>query len=202
MADRPTDVTAVAFYGVDALSHLAWHFMQPEHFPGHRVAREDIERYAELIPRYYEFVDGLVGELVAAAGPQATVVVFSDHGFGPTGNLPWSGGHGRITPGAPLAPDGLLVLAGPRIRPGTLERAHVLDLCPTLLALSGLPVARDMPGRVLVEAIDPEFLRASPLQSIATYEVGPPERVVEEWIADPAGDRDTLERLRKLGYLR
>ena len=144
--ERPTDVTAVAFYGVDTVSHLAWHFTQPERFPSVAIDPADIEKYGGLIDNYYVYIDRLLGELLAAAPDDVTVIVFSDHGFGPTGQLPWSGGHGRITPGAPIAPDGILILAGPSIRPEVrLERPHVLDLAPMLLYLQGFPLSKEMP---------------------------------------------------------
>jgi hypothetical protein len=202
MAERPTDVTAVAFYGVDAMSHLAWHFMEPELYPDYSIDPESVRLLGPLIENYYAFVDGLLGELIEAAGPETTVVVFSDHGFGPTGRLPWSGGHGRITPGAPLAPDGVLALAGPAVRAGAVpERAHVLDLLPTLLYLQGLAVAGDMPGRVLDEVLAEEFRARVPLRRTPTYEREGDFRGVEPLAADPEVDRDTIDKLRKLGYL-
>ncbi|MCP3858085.1 MAG: hypothetical protein GY704_00390, partial [Phycisphaeraceae bacterium] len=95
-------------------------------------------------------MDDYLGELLDVAGEGTTVIVVSDHGFGPTGNLPWSGGHGRLTPGAPIAPPGILVLSGPGIAAGPrrLERAHVLDVAPTLLHLLGIPAGEDMIGQV------------------------------------------------------
>ena len=202
LRERPTDVTAVAFYGIDTVSHLAWHFMAPESFPGVQVDERDISRFGKLIDHYYEFVDELLGELLEAVPDETTVIVISDHGFGPTGRLPWSGGHGRITPGAPIAPDGVLIMAGPSIRSGVrLECAHVLDLAPTLLYLQGLPLAGDMPGGVFGESIREEFAAAVPLRQIPTYEIAPLRRAGEALLADPEGDAATRERLCALGYL-
>ena len=69
-------------------------------------------------------------ELLDAAGAGTTVMVVSDHGFGATGRLPWSGGHGRLTRGAPIAPPGVLILSGPGIAGGGVElsRAQVVDM--------------------------------------------------------------------------
>jgi hypothetical protein len=202
MAERPTDVTAVAFYGIDTVSHLAWHFMEPQAFPDARIAADDIRRFGPLIDRYYEFVDGMLGELLDAAGEGLNVIAFSDHGFGPTGQLPWSGGHGTITPGAPLAPDGILILAGPAFRAGAhLDRPHVLDLAPTVLYLRGLPLAADMEGGVHLDVFREEFREDVPLREIATYETGPRERPAGAPDARPELDAATIERLRALGYL-
>ena len=76
------------------------------------------------------------------------------------------------------APDGFLLAVGDGIRPGAMiETASVLDLCPTILYLSGLPVARDMEGRVLTEILDDDYARAHPVTFIPSYEslaVAPP----------------------------
>ena len=77
------------------------------------------------------------------------------------------GGAGRRRPGSaartPDAPDGFLLAVGDGIRPGaTLERASVLDVAPTILYLMGLPVARDMEGRVLTEIVDERLRPRAP----------------------------------------
>jgi len=202
MRERPTDVTAVGFYGVDTVSHLAWHYMEPDAFPGFAIDPGEIERFGKLIDRYYEFMDEQLGRLVEAAGEEATVVVFSDHGFGPSGRLPWSGGHGRLTPGAPIAPDGILILDGPPLRSGVrLGRPHVLDLAPTLLYLQGFPLAADMPGGVFLESLTEAFVEAVPLRQIPTYEIGPRARPEGAPAADPEMDAAARARLCALGYI-
>jgi predicted AlkP superfamily phosphohydrolase/phosphomutase len=201
---RPTDVTAVGFYGVDVTSHLAWHFSQPERYPELGLTEEAIEKFGGVIDRYYEFVDEMLGRLLKGVGPETNVLVFSDHGFGPTGSelMPWSGGHGKLTPGAPIAPDGILILAGPSIERGVrLERPHVLDLAPMILHLQGLPVARDMPGGVFTEAFNDEFRAAVPIRQVATYEVGPRQRADGAPKVDPELDADMIQKLKALGYI-
>jgi predicted AlkP superfamily phosphohydrolase/phosphomutase len=202
---RPTDVTAVAFYGVDVVSHLAWHFMEPERFPGWSIDEKEIDRYGGLIDRYYELIDAMLGELLAAVREGTDVVVFSDHGFGPAGSdgrPPWSGGHGRLTPGAPIAPDGVLILAGPSIRAGVrLERPHVLDVAPTVLYLQGLPLAADMPGGVFAESIRESFTSTVSLRQVPTYETGPRQRPEGAPLTDPELDAAARARLCALGYV-
>jgi hypothetical protein len=69
------------------------------------------------------------------------------------------------------APDGYFLAVGDGIKPGaTLTRGSVLDIAPTVLYLMGLPVARDMEGRVLTEILDDEFARAHPVALIPSYE--------------------------------
>jgi hypothetical protein len=206
MQTRPTDVTAVALYGVDTVSHLAWHYMDPESFPGWSIDPAEIERFGGLIDRYYEYIDELLGKLLEAAGTKSNVIVFSDHGFGPTGatgRLPWSGGHGRLTVGAPIAPPGVLIMAGPSIRSGVrlTPRPHVFDLAPSLLYLRGLPLAADMPGGVFRDSFRESFNEAVPLRQVPTYEIGPRPRPEGAPPADPEIDAAARKRLCALGYV-
>jgi len=79
----------------------------------------------------------------------------------------------------------------------TIKEAHLLDLVPTLLYLSGLPVDERMPGRVLTEAITEEFLRENHLQK-NRYE----KRKVSETFYRPEEEQSEREVLKKLGYLK
>ena len=108
LEEMPVQVWSVYFTGIDTVSHLFWHFAFPEGFPAEAVPAESVARFGDVIARYYEQVDAWLGDLLAAAGEGTTVLVVSDHGFGGTGRVPWSGGHGRLTPGAPIAPRGVL----------------------------------------------------------------------------------------------
>jgi hypothetical protein len=200
-AKRPVDVAAVYFTGIDTVSHLYWHFTFPEEFPRHRIAAEDVARFGGVIPLYYQQIDEYLGDLLAVLGGNPTVIVVSDHGFGGTGDLPWSGGHGRLTPGAPIAPEGVLILSGPGVRGGDreLDRAHVLDVVPTILHLVGLPAAQDMLGRVLLDALLPEG--GVELPRVASYETVGTVRSPSVIRTDVAGDAERLERLRALGYV-
>jgi hypothetical protein len=69
------------------------------------------------------------------------------------------------------APDGFVLAVGDGIRQGaTFRRASVLDIAPTILYLMGLPVARDMEGRVATEILEEEFARSHPVTFIPSYE--------------------------------
>ncbi|HEU5161517.1 MAG TPA: hypothetical protein VFV54_00080 [Thermoanaerobaculia bacterium] len=71
----------------------------------------------------------------------------------------------------PGADDGLLLLVGESVTPRPNPApVRVVDLVPTLLFASGLPIGRDMDGRVLTEAFTDAFLRAHPIQLIQSYE--------------------------------
>ncbi len=90
-------------------------------------------------------------------------------------------------------PEGILLLAGPRVRSGvTLPDARIEDVVPTLLALFGLPVPDDVDGQVLVEAFtSPPDVRYAP---------APPDIRKREALDVEQSD-EVLERLRDLGYI-
>ena len=56
--------------------------------------------------------------------------------------------------------DGTFIASGGPIMRGARFKTQpsIADITPTILALMGLPVGRDMAGRVLEEIINPEFL--------------------------------------------
>jgi hypothetical protein len=89
---------------------------------------------------------------------------------------------------------GILVVRGPRVPPGTRIRgARIRDVTPTLLALFDLPVADDMDGRVL----DALFARPPSPGRVASWDHHLPRF---EAATDGVGD-DVQERLKALGYL-
>jgi arylsulfatase A-like enzyme len=97
--------------------------------------------------------------------------------------------------------DGIVILHGKRVRSGAaIEGMGLLDVVPTLLALAGLPVARDMDGEAKVEAIDEAFLQAHPVSFIESYETGDEPEEPEEEMTEEEREK-VMGRLEALGYL-
>lgn len=84
-----------------------------------------------------------------------------------------------------------------------IKQAAILDVAPTVLSLLGLVPARDMPGRVLEEAL--EVSTASSSERISSYEDGSGSTASSDSGAnvalDPTVTAAQLEHLRALGYL-
>lgn len=78
-AQQPSELTAVLFDGVDKLQHLCWRFIRPE--DAHPLTEEWELRVRELCLEYFRRLDHIIERLCKAAGPDATVVMASDHGF-------------------------------------------------------------------------------------------------------------------------
>src|SRR5262245_51455682 len=94
------------------------------------------------------------------------------------------------------------MVAGPKIKAGRLDTSSLLDVAPTVLYLSGLPVAEDMPGRVIKEAIRDSFLDRYPVSSLPSYEaVGRPLEENRPVLASSTLDQEMVENLRSLGYV-
>jgi arylsulfatase A-like enzyme len=90
-------------------------------------------------------------------------------------------------------PEGLVVLAGPGVRPvGELTASEVVDVLPTLLALTGLPVPTGLDGRPIEAALEEAPRHADdPVGFVAPAPVE----------LDEAATRDLAARLAALGYL-
>jgi predicted AlkP superfamily phosphohydrolase/phosphomutase len=72
----------VMFYHLvpDRIQHWLWYVLDATH-PWHD--REMAERFYDRIRGYYQGLDAQVAALIERLGPDASVIVMSDHGFGP-----------------------------------------------------------------------------------------------------------------------
>jgi hypothetical protein len=100
------------------------------------------------------------------------------------------------------APFGLLALAGPGVRRDErISGATILDVCPTLLHVLGLPRGADMDGRVLHEAFAPEHpLGAGGTSEIPSWDGSPATAPAAAGGAAP--DDDAFDRSRRLTLAR
>lgn len=190
------DFYAVYFLGLDRCCHRFWGQMRP-YTVDIKMSDEFIEAFEEVIPRYYERVDALIGSVLESVDENSTVIICSDHGF-----------HGprRTKEGLQLGIQmhrelGVLAAAGPGIRKGGSPAApSVLDITPTILALLGEPVGRDMDGFVITEMIDPARLSRAPVAYVDTYEREGAREMSNESLETPM-DEKIKEELRSLGYI-
>ena len=161
------------FYGLDVVGHAFYRYAHPERFGD--VSAAESRRFGRVVDRYAALLSQWVGESGQGLRPGEVLIVVSAYGMEPvplwrrllaglTGGSSYSGTHES-------APDGFFLAVGDGIRAGgTLGSASVLDVMPTILYLFGLPVARDMEGRVLTEILDDEFARRNPVTFIPSYE--------------------------------
>ncbi|WP_242633540.1 sulfatase [Arthrobacter sp. S39] len=118
----------------------------PPYHPDTPVFRRAWARYSDLITEMDHWVGGLLAQLEEDGLAESTMVVFwSDHGPGMPRAKRWPNEAGLREP--------LIVRWPGAIRPGTVrtELVHTMDLAPTMLAASGLPVPAHMHGTALFD---------------------------------------------------
>ncbi|MDR7159055.1 sulfatase [Arthrobacter sp. BE255] len=118
----------------------------PPYHPDTPVFRRAWARYSDLITEMDHWVGGLLAQLEEDGLAGSTMVVFwSDHGPGMPRAKRWPNEAGLREP--------LIVRWPGTIRPGTVrtELVHTMDLAPTMLAASGLPVPAHMHGNALFD---------------------------------------------------
>jgi hypothetical protein len=135
----------------------------------------------EALERYYVFLDGIVSSLAGSAANGGLVALLADPGR--------AAAQGRA----------LLVLTGASARRGARTEAQPQDVMPTLLYALGVPASRELHGRPLTELFDAGFTARVPPRVVDAF--GPPALAPRQPGAAPL-DREMLERLKSLGYVR
>ncbi|HTR25968.1 MAG TPA: alkaline phosphatase family protein [Terriglobales bacterium] len=197
---EPWDFMAVYYNGIDHFCHGFMHF-HPPRMPG--IPEDLYEIYKDVVNGAYRFHDMMLQTLLELAGPEATVILVSDHGFHSDHLRP------RGIPDEPAGPAvqhrefGIVCMKGGE---GTsikkderIYGATLLDITPTILTLFGLPVGADMDGRVLVQA----FEEPPKVERIPSWEQEPGECGMHptDLRMDPVAAQAMMQRFVALGYI-
>ncbi len=168
----PVRVSVVRYECLDAAGHYFLRYAMPWAFGD--VSNDERQRYGQVLDSYYAAADAAVGRAMATLRPGDLLIVMSGFGMEPLGvgkrlierafgNAGLSGTHER-------GPDGFLLAYGSVVKPGSLARASVLDLAPTLLYYLGLPIGRDMDGSARTDIFQPSFTSERPISYIPSYD--------------------------------
>jgi predicted AlkP superfamily phosphohydrolase/phosphomutase/Tfp pilus assembly protein PilF len=201
LRDHQPDLLAVYYEGIDTVSHLFMNYSPPRLS---YISQVDYEQYKDAVFEFYRYMDNLVEELLGSVSRDTIVMIISDHGFFSGGERPKSNPADFYGKGALWHDEnGVIILNGKNIDRKAIEGATILDITPTILYLSGLPVSSEMKGRPLLSAISENFKKTYPLQSIKTYEeVNPISSQKLPKIHFSSNDREELRRkLMALGYI-
>lgn len=203
LAKKNVDVFGVVFRIIDVSSHLFWTYLDLDLIAEMRaklakkeLTEQDIERingeFTKIIEPIYIYGDLILGDFLRYADDHTSFIICSDHGFKfEEGRY----GHSSMK----IPPDGIIILNGPAFRKNyKLEGATLLDITPTLLFLEGIPIGRDMDGKVLFSAFRPEFIKNNRPTFVASHDGG--ERQKGEPISTEM-DEEILRDLRSLGYI-
>jgi len=192
--ERP-DVLMAYTEATDSVAHLFGHLFRAPGLSGELLEQQ--KKFGDAVEQMYVYADRIVGDYLQAMDRNTTLVVLSDHGFdlGATQADPSKTRDMRRVSEKFHNIEGILYLYGQGVKArARLDQPQLVDIAPTVLALSGLPPARDMPGRVIAEGLSVRI----PGPAVATYETGRPDARAAQ---DPRADPQILERLRSLGYI-
>lgn len=183
------NLMALYLRGTDSTGHMFLHIAGNQAFldtcHGDRCDRARLE---SIVENYYRYIDTEIGRLLKATSPDTVVAIVTDHGQAPG---PTHGNH---------SDNGFLILHGGPVQARVLQGAKVADVTPTLLYLAGLPVAQDMDGDVLVQALEPAFVEKNPIRFVASYEK-PFDLGEKAEIVDADAMTEEEERMKALGYV-
>jgi len=197
LENKEWDFLGVYFNTIDHFCHgfMKYH---PPLLPG--IDPEEYEIFNGVVEGIYRYHDMMLERYLQLAGEDATVIIVSDHGFHSNHLRP------KTLPNDPAAPAfehsqyGIVAMKGPGIvKDERIYGASILDITPTVLALFGLPVGRDMDGKILVNAfsekITPEFIDS--WENVeGNFGMHPPDRLEDPWSSQQA-----MNQLVELGYV-
>ena len=181
--DTTLDFVAVVIHGIDPAFHRASKVVNWSPFRQQRHPK-----IGALIDEYYAYIDGVLGEMLGRLGDDTIVILASEHGTE-------GGRHAK------QALDGVLAIRGPGVKRGyEIRNASILDLFPTILYIYGLPIPRDIEGRVLKDLFSEEFQHERTESYLDTYEDG--EAVYRVRRDFERFDAEIRKRTDRIGYLK
>jgi len=163
----------------------------------------EFKAFYKTMESYYDYVDSELSDFLMT-DDERIFIFLSDHGMVSTPLLirmyrnyivknPYLYGYHDD----PIK--GLFMIAGPPIkRDHLMDSASVYDIAPTALYLLGYPVAEDMDGKVLQEAIKSGFLSKFKIEAIKSYDYLNKRRSIEK--RKVFKGEGTIEKLKSLGY--
>jgi len=129
-----------------------------------------------------------------------TVILVSDHGFHSDHLRPKFFIKEPAAPAQEHSPFGVICMRGPGIKKGEkIFGASILDLTPTILALYGLPIGKNMEGKPLVQAFkEPVTVDYIPDWEKVEGDFGTHPTDLQD---DPWAAQEAMQQLIELGYI-
>jgi len=194
------DLLLLYIQGTDSIGHVFAPYAPPRQSS---VSEADYNHYKDVAERYFALIDQLLARYVALAQKTgSTIMLASDHGFLWGEGRPTTLSSAANTTAAKWhAENGVYLVWGPGIQPsaGHAGSGKVDQVAATLLALAGLPPARDIAGPPLPGTpVTPSS--TEPVDYRAVYTPAKPAAATSA-SSDSRVDEDTVAKLRALGYI-
>lgn len=190
------DFMAIYF---DLIDHFCHSFMK--YYPPklEKISQKQFDLYNGVVAGAYRFQDMMLGRVLELVDEHTTVMIMSDHGF--------ESGNKRIIsmPKVAAAPAldhrqfGIFVANGPNIKKNEkIFGLGLIDVAPTILHHFGLPVGKDMDGKVILDL----FKETEPPNFIESWQdVEGDFGELDKEQVDAFSDDQTMEQLIELGYI-
>ncbi|HJR59417.1 MAG TPA: alkaline phosphatase family protein [Vicinamibacterales bacterium] len=169
----PLDLLALYLPGLDIAQHALLG-------SGNAVSPSALAARLEGLRNYYVYLDGLLREAIVPAPGEMVIAIAQP---------------GRIA----TITQGLMAASGEGAAGGVGADGRTIDIAPTVLHALGIPVSRELAGTPILGIFSSAFVARFPVRDVETYGRR----------AAPAGlregqplDREMIERLRSLGYVR
>ena len=167
------DLLAIYLPGLDIAQHALLG-------SGNPISPSALTARLDALRDYYRFLDAQLGR-VADRGEGELVFLIAQPG--------------RIA----TITHGLAAAAGAHAASGVDLDGRTTSLAPTILHALGIPVSRELAGRPLVRMFDESFATRFPVREVETYG----RRALPSGLREGQPlDREMIERLRSLGYVR
>ncbi|PHS68448.1 MAG: hypothetical protein COB12_00945 [Flavobacterium sp.] len=191
------DFMAVYF---DMIDHFCHSFMKyyPPKLAG--VKQEHYDLYNEVITGAYRFQDMMLGRVLDMVDDDTTIIIMSDHGFESENKRILAMPKVAAAPALDHRQFGIFVASGPNIKKNEkIFGLSLIDVAPTILYHYGLPVGKDMDGKIILDM----FINNTEPTYIDSWEnvSGDFGELKKEDENDVLSDEETMEQLIELGYI-
>jgi len=197
--DKDWDLTCVYYDNIDHYCHgfMKYHPPRRPHIP-----EKFYNHFKDVVVSGYVFHDMMLGRLLNLVDDDTIVVLVSDHGFHPDHLRPKALPI-KEEPAAPAlehSPYGIIVVKGPGIKKDErIYGASLIDMCPTILSMLGLPVAKDFDGKVLMNIYE-EPIEVDVIDSWEDVE-GEDGQHPKDLKIDAEAAKAEMQQLIDLGYI-
>lgn len=167
------DLLAIYLPGLDIAQHALLGSGEP-------LGAAALETRLAALRNYYVFLDRLLAEPLAPAGDELVVVITQP---------------GRIA----SIDHGLMAVRGMAAARQVSAAGRATDVAPTVLHALGVPLSRELAGVPLTSVFGEEFAARFPVREVESYGRRAAPAALRD--GEPL-DREMIERLRSLGYVR
>ena len=152
------NILFVYFSGTDVFGHNYY-------FEGWQL--DDKKDEQRQIYKYYEIIDGYIGEFINNSDEKTTFIVISDHGLQ---NMSLNNYLNPRLSQAPHTKYGIFIAKGEGIKHNyKTDNADIVDITPTLLYMFDKPIALDFDGEPLLDIFEDNYKKGKSIHKIDTY---------------------------------